>query len=60
MFSSDNWAALPISTKDSHSLSDCKACAMDHDFFELQLKFPGLPSYKPDNIVQLTIPAFKK
>ena len=57
-FSVTNWKALPLSKKKEHTMTKCSACATE--YFELQMKFPGLPCFEPESIVTLNIPDASK
>ena len=51
-FSPIHFGSLSLGQQAEHSLSNCNACAKMHA--ELQLAYPGLPSYSaPSNLVQL-------
>ena len=50
-FSVTNWKALPLSKQKEHAMTKCSAWATE--YFELQMKFPGLPGFEPESIVTL-------
>ena len=57
-FSVTNWKALPLSKQKEHAMTTCSACATE--YFELQMKFHGLPCLELESIVTLNIPDASK
>lgn len=49
-FSTANWKSLPVSQRQEHTMSNCRACEVHH--FAMQSLFPSNNKLKPQKLVQ--------